>query len=95
MTYWERPAHPRLAPYVEAVAFSRDGERARNDEPIRVVPDGCLDMLFSVPMDSAVSAPAYVFGLKTSTLLVRPGTPVENLALSDRENLAIPREHLR
>jgi AraC-like DNA-binding protein len=88
MTYWERPAHFRLAPYVEAVAFSRDGERARRDEPIRVVPDGCIDLLFSVSMDSAASAPAYVFGLKTSTLLVGPGAPVENVAIRFRPGAA-------
>jgi AraC-like DNA-binding protein len=91
MTHWERPAQASLAPYVEAVAFSQDDESARTREPIRVVPDGCIDVLFSLPLCSGAgteSERAEVFGLKTSALLIRPGPAVENVAIRFRPGAA-------
>ncbi len=85
MPYWERAPDPRLAPFVERVAFSVDpaGEPA---PPIRVVPDGRLDLLLSV--DDRGEGRADVFGLKTSALFAASVRPVTNVALALRPGVA-------
>jgi hypothetical protein len=81
MAYWERAPDPRLARFVERVAFSSDPAGAPSP-PIRVIPDGRIDLLVSV--DDRGEGRADVFGVKTSALFASSERPVTNVALSFR-----------
>jgi hypothetical protein len=78
MPYWERAPDPRLAAFVERISFSSDppGEPS---PPIRVIPDGRIDLLSSV--DDRGEGRADVFGVKTAALFAQSVRPVTNVAL--------------
>jgi AraC-like DNA-binding protein len=87
VAHWERDSDPRLARYVASIAFSSDDGEAPSARPIRVVPDGCVDVLFSVSAEGSRGEQPVrceVFGTKTRALLVPPGPPVENVAIRFR-----------
>jgi methylphosphotriester-DNA--protein-cysteine methyltransferase len=78
MPYWERAPDPRLAAFVERISFSCDppGEPS---PPIRVIPDGRIDLLSSV--DDRGEGRTDVFGVKTAALFAQSVRPVTNVAL--------------
>jgi AraC-like DNA-binding protein len=86
MAYWEAAPGPRLAPFVERVCFSSD-DPAAPPRPVRVVPDGAVDVLFSIARDSGCAA--HVFGVKTRPLWVETADPRENLLLRLRPGAAV------
>jgi AraC-like DNA-binding protein len=89
VAYWEAPADDRLAPFVEAFCFSTD--EAGRSPPVRVVPDGRVDLLVSVERDVAPErreVRAHVFGAKTRALVVESAGPVENVAVRFRPGAA-------
>ncbi|MEX2204634.1 MAG: helix-turn-helix domain-containing protein [Myxococcota bacterium] len=81
MAYWERAPDSRLARFVERVAFSSD-PRGEPSPPVRVIPDGRIDLLVSV--DDRGEGRADVFGVKTSALFASSARPVTNVALRFR-----------
>ena len=85
MPYWERAPDPRLAWFLERISFSTDppGERS---PPVRVVPDGRIDLLISV--DDRGAGRADVFGVKTVALFAQSVRPVANIALTFRPGAA-------
>jgi len=85
MPYWERAPDPRLAAYVERISFSTDPASAPSP-PIRVIPDGRIDMLVSV--DRGGSGCAEVFGVKTVAFWARNLRAVANVAASFRPGAA-------
>ncbi len=92
MARWERPPDARLARFVESIAFSTDEGEAEPPHAIRVVPDGCVDLLFSVaadPEQGVGASRADVFGTKTRPLFVETGPPVENVAVRFRPGAAV------
>jgi AraC-like DNA-binding protein len=86
VAYTEAAPGPALAPFVERWCFSRD-ERPGAPPAMRVVPDGAIDVLFSLALDGS-SGEAQVFGMKTRPLLVETAGPRENLLLRLRPGLA-------
>jgi AraC-like DNA-binding protein len=85
MPYWERPPDSRLAAYVERISFSTDPV-GKASLPIRVIPDGRIDLLVSV--DDRGAGRADVFGLKTGPLIVHSDERVANIALTFRPGAA-------
>lgn len=85
MSHWEAVPDPRVAALVERVSFSRD-DGAGPYPAVRVVPDGGVDLLFSVAADGACTA--QLFGLKTRALWVSSPDPRENVALRLRPGAA-------
>ncbi|HXX46936.1 MAG TPA: DUF6597 domain-containing transcriptional factor, partial [Myxococcota bacterium] len=85
MSYWEAAPDPRVAALVERVSFSRD-EGAGPYPPVRVVPDGGVDLLFSVAVDGACAG--QLFGLKTRPLWASAPGWRENVALRLRPGAA-------
>ncbi len=85
MSYSESAPGPRLAPFVERVCFSSD-DTLGPAPAVRVVPDGAVDVLFSVAPGGACSAEA--FGVKTRALWVASEGPRENVALRLRAGAA-------
>lgn len=89
MAYWEQmPANPALRPLVASVCFSSDDVGNGAPVPVCVLPDGCADLLVSVP-DVPVSAGcrpchAGVFGLKTKPLWVQDRERVHKIAFRFR-----------
>jgi len=81
MAYWERAPDPRLEEYVERISFSTD-PAGEPSAPIRVVPDGRIDLLTSVALSG--SGRADVFGVKTAALWARSECAVANVAVSFR-----------
>ncbi len=81
MAYRERPPHPRLARFVEALCGSDDADRPAPRAAVRVVPDGCCELLFSA---SGSACTAELYGTKTRALLVRGDAPVENVSVRFR-----------
>lgn len=75
----------RLAEWVERVSFSSDDAPGR-PPAVLVVPDGAIDVLFSVAAGGECRAE--VFGVKTRALWVENDGPVENLALRLRAGAA-------
>ncbi|MDJ0869556.1 MAG: AraC family transcriptional regulator [Myxococcota bacterium] len=95
--YREIRPDPRLAPFVECLSVSDDGG-APAPAPIRVVPDGCVDLIVSVGPEGA--ARAEVWGVKTRALLVRDREPTWKLGVRLRAGvarrfLALPADELR
>ena len=78
MSYSEAAPGAALAAFVERVCFSSD-ERDAKPEPVRVVPDGNVDVLFSIGRSGACAA--HVFGVKTRPLWAETEDPRENLLL--------------
>ncbi len=85
MPYWERAPDPRLALYVERISFSTD-PNGKASPPVRVIPDGRIDLL--VLVDGSGAGRADVFGLKTSPLFARSDRPVTNIAVTFRPGAA-------
>ena len=85
MPYWERAPDPRLAPYLERIAFSTDPPGPPS-APIRVIPDGRIDLLLSV--DDRGTGRADIFGVKTAALFAHSARPVTNIALRFRPGAA-------
>jgi AraC-like DNA-binding protein len=85
MAYWERAPDSRLAEHVERVSFSTDPAGVPSP-PIRVVPDGRVDLLISVSCGGGGRAD--VFGLKTAPLWARSECAVANVAVSFRPGSA-------
>jgi AraC-like DNA-binding protein len=85
MAYWERAPDPRLASFAERVAFSTD-PAGEPSPPIRVIPDGRIDLLVSV--DDRGEGRADVFGVKTSALFASSARPVTNVAVHFRPGCA-------
>ena len=91
MAHWQQAPDPRLAKFIEALAFSSDEDEPDAPHAIRVVPDGCVDLLFSVAVEggSGEAPRADVFGTKTRPLLIETGLPVENVAVRFRPGAAV------
>ncbi|MFI5317173.1 MAG: DUF6597 domain-containing transcriptional factor [Myxococcota bacterium] len=85
MAYWEAAPGRQLAPFVERVCFSSDDPVAP-PLAVRVVPDGAIDLLFSISRDAGCAA--HVFGVKTRPLWVETADPRENLLLRLRPGAA-------
>ena len=85
MPYWEAAPGPCLAEWAERVSFSSD-ESLGLQPAVRVVPDGAVDVLFSVAPVGDCSA--FVFGVKTRALLVASDGPRHNVALRLRPGAA-------
>ena len=84
MPRWEVAPDDRLRPFVAHFAYSSD-EGALPHAPIRIVPDGSTELLFSVDASSPRDGGPWradLFGLKTRALLVEGGSgPVENVSV--------------
>jgi len=85
VSYWERAPDPRLTAYVERISFSTD-PAGEPSPPIRVIPDGRIDLLVSV--DAQGDGRADVFGVKTAALWAQSERPVANVAVSFRPGAA-------
>lgn len=91
MSYSESRPHPRLARFVEVICFSDDRGAPVPGPPIRVIPDGGTDLLFSVaapPRGGPGACRGALFGTKTRARFVPTEAPVENLALRFRPGAA-------
>jgi len=86
VSYSENEAGPALAPFVERLCFSND-EGPGASPGVRVVPDGAIDVLFSVARDGG-SGTAHVFGLKTRSLWVETPDARDNVLLRLRPGAA-------
>jgi len=84
MPQWEWEAPRALAPWVAGFAASAD-EGA--PEPVRVLPDGGADLLFSVPAGGG-DWRAEVFGPKSRALIVADAARMEKLAVRLRPGAA-------
>ena len=92
--YAERPPPPALAPWVHA-AWSL---RARRPIDLRVLPDGCIDIIAGRvvgPFTSAIVVPV-VAGGEVSGLRLRPGafTALTGVPASELVDLTVPVEEL-
>ena len=77
MSHWDWEAPGELAPWVAGLAASTDvGEPA----PVRVLPDGGADLLFSAPASGCVWQ-VEVFGPKTRALVVHDRRRMQKLAV--------------
>jgi methylphosphotriester-DNA--protein-cysteine methyltransferase len=85
VSYWEAAPSESARAWVERACFSRDDGPAPFPA-VRVVPDGAVDLLFSVAVDGRCQA--RLFGLKTQALSVQSPEPCENLALRLRPGAA-------
>lgn len=92
MSYWEADPDPRLARFVERVCFSSDDGEPASDVPRRILPDGCVDLLFSVadvePCGGERPCDAEWVGTKTHELMLTSRGIRENLALRLRPGAA-------
>jgi AraC-like DNA-binding protein len=91
VSYREYRPHPALARFVCAISASDDRGEPVPGPPIRVVPDGGSDLLFSVAAPTrgrAGPCRGALFGTKTRALLVPTEVPVENLAVRFRPGAA-------
>ena len=86
MSYWEAAPDPLLLPFVERVSFSTDEGELPLAEGRRVVPDGCVDLLFEVAdvEASAGERPcrAELLGTKTRALMLTGTGSSQNVALT-------------
>jgi len=85
VAYFEAAPPARLAEFVARVCFSSDAGSVP-PPPVRVVPDGAIDVLFSIAPGG--SCAAHVFGLKTQALWVETAEPRQNVALRLRAGAA-------
>jgi len=79
MAHWTRAPDPRLAPFVERIAFSTD-DAPGPWAPVRVLPDGRIDWIVSFA-PRAGRLRSQLFDAKTRALLVASDEPLENLAV--------------
>lgn len=94
MARWTARPDPRLARWVESIAFSID-DPGSAPSTVRVLPDGRTDLLFSLEVSSASTqrtdgrlCTSAVFGTKTAPLFVSDKARVENIAVSFRPGAA-------
>lgn len=80
MGHWETPPDPRLADWVASLRFSRDDDQTSARRVHRIIPDGSVDLLFSVPM-RAGNLQSDVFGIKSKACQVGGDGPRENVAV--------------
>jgi len=85
VAYFEAAPVARLGEFVERICFSSD-EGSGPPPAVRVVPDGAIDVLFSVASSGACTS--QVFGLKTQPLWVETPDPRENVLLHLRAGAA-------
>ena len=84
-SYWEsQPSRP-LRERVARVSGSRD--HAPQAEPIRILPDGGLDLLFEREIETGVCR-AFAFGAKSMALVVADQRPMEKLGVHFRPGAA-------
>ncbi len=83
--YWEAPPGRRLSAQLARISGSRD--TAPQGEPIHVLPDGGLDVVFEREIDSG-ACHALVFGAKSTALRIADQTPMAKLALHFRAGAA-------
>jgi len=76
--YWEEVAGPPVASFV--ARFSRSLDLEPPPAPVRVLPDGGVDLLFSFAPDGGIRA-AEVFGAKSRALRVHDREALEKLAV--------------
>ena len=81
--YREHPVARALQPYVECYWTSRGGQAGG----ARVLPDGCIDILFSL---SCRQPHARIVGTMTRALVVPPGPPPDIAAIRFRPGGATP-----
>jgi AraC-like DNA-binding protein len=84
MPYWRWEPPSPLASWLVGLAASAD---AGAPQPVRVLPDGGVDLLFSAPAAGGRWS-AEVFGAKTSALVVRDREPTQRLAVRLRPGTA-------
>jgi AraC-like DNA-binding protein len=84
MPYWQWQAPPPLSPWLVGLAASAD---TGAPEPVRVLPDGGIDLLFSAPAAGG-GWTAEVFGPKTHALLVHDRERTEKMAVRLRPGAA-------
>ena len=84
-SYWETDPAPRLSDRVARVSGSSDD--APQLDPIRILPDGGLDLLFERELETGACR-ALAFGAKTTALLVADQRPMHKLALHLRPGAA-------
>lgn len=80
MAHRELPPDARLAAWVASLRFSWDEDAASARRVHRIVPDGCVDLLVSVPVASG-EIQSDVFGVKSKPRRVGGDGPRENVAL--------------
>jgi AraC-like DNA-binding protein len=80
MPLWEWNAPRALSPWLAGLAGSTD---AGEPEAVRVLPDGCADLLFSLPASGGAWT-AEVFGAKTTALVVEDAERMEKIAVQLR-----------
>jgi len=85
--YCEAPPGPLLSPFVERLCFSSDDSPGA-PPAVRVVPDGAVDVLFSVAADGGACS-AEIFGLKTRALVVETPDARHNVLLRLRPGAAV------
>lgn len=89
MTYREHPLGDALAPFVEC-AWSLRAPRAR---AVRVVPDGCLDVIVDLspaPVRPDRGLRRFAVGTMTRALVLRPSGPVDVVGVRFRPGAARP-----
>lgn len=89
MVYREHPPGDALAPYVECIWTLRDPAGA----PVRVVPDGCLDVILDLgptPVRRAGGLRRYAVGAMTRAVVYRPPGPVDLVGVRFRPGAARP-----
>jgi AraC-like DNA-binding protein len=84
MPLWQWNAPRALSPWLAGLAASTD-EAA--PEPVRVLPDGGVDLLFSAPASGGAWT-AEVFGAKTCALVVEDAERMEKIAVRLRPGAA-------
>jgi len=84
-TYWEAPPGRQLSAQLARISGSCD--TAPQAEPIRVLPDGGLDILFERELDTGACR-ALVFGAKSTALRIADQSPMAKLALHFRPGAA-------
>jgi AraC-like DNA-binding protein len=80
--YRELLPHPALRPFVDRL-WTRAG--AGESAPLRVLPDGCIDVLVSL-----AEGRARAVGTMTRTLVIPPGRPLHAVAVRFRPGAAAP-----
>jgi AraC-like DNA-binding protein len=82
MAYRELVPHPALQPFVDRLWLRTS---AGGDEVVRVLPDGCIDLLFDLERETAVAV-----GAMTAPLLFEPGRRQTLVAVRFRPGGAAP-----
>jgi AraC-like DNA-binding protein len=77
MPLWQWSPPPALAPWLRGLAASSDDGAP---EPVRVLPDGGVDLLFSARAAGGAWT-GEVFGAKSTALVVADAEPMEKLAV--------------